>query len=266
MVLFSWCAELMGRHEMICIRRFVDQKISWSPFAWQTWGPGLKMIQRSPNRNPLWGELGWSPECSIWVLSGVGGLSLSRCLRLATAEGLATPAEHGTLGGKAEHVFLNWPSCKPRIQGCGPAVAEKDLYGGYCCCCRQYTMELMKPVLMKQWEQWRLGKNMLSSLSSWYIFGSRMDLFKLPKSLVVLTHLGMVGTSRGRDWISQCCSSQISSISVFPFPITNLSQIPNDSTTKIKINPSAFPYFCFGFEMKKASLGPCHCLPGLPAS
>lgn len=107
-----------------------------------------------------------------------------------------------------------------------------------------------------EWEQWRLGRNMLSSLSSWYILGSRMGLFKLPKPLVVLAHLGTVGASRGRDWISQHRSSQKSFISVFPFPITNLSPIPSDSTAKIKMNPSAFPYFCCWFEMKKASLGP----------
>lgn len=227
MALPSWCAELRGRHEMICIRRFVDRKTSWSPSAWQTWGQGWKWYKGPQTGTFYGGNWAEAQSAAYGVLSGVGGLFLSLCLRLATAEGSATPAGHGTLGGKAEHVFLNWPSCKPRIRGCGPAVAEKDLYGGYRCCCRQYPSELMKPVLMKQWEQWRLGRNMLSSLSSWYIFGSRMDLFKLPKPLVVLTHLRMVGASRGRDWISQRCSSQKSLISVFPFPITNLAQIPN---------------------------------------
>lgn len=219
MVVSSWCPELRGGREMICIRNIIDQK---APRV-QTWGAGLDMTQKTPNRSSPWVSVGWGQECRMWT-RGRGALpqaaveagSCCRCSRPSRVE----LGEEGC------------PCPKLGIHGGGMAANGKGLYRDHRRCCR--------PAAFGLWpRRWDVQQLVADEQRSWdgpgflHVFAGAEWI---PSNWVnpgVLALLGLLRVSVGRGCISQRCSSQSSWISVFSSPISILSISSKNSACKI---------------------------------
>lgn len=72
----SWAnAELRGRQEVICVRRFDDRKTLGVLLRGKHEAPGLKTIQRTLNRSCPWLSLGCGQGCNPSGLEWVGSFA-----------------------------------------------------------------------------------------------------------------------------------------------------------------------------------------------